>query len=188
MKKQNIMMDQAANPEFEFAARRMNAAYGEAAFILKSVHSIIPHVCQLDHEISISVFANGTTKQATLPIIGSFFRNQTFPPNWFRAASPVTGSINGATVSQIIAAVPTPPGRNNAQGVYTADPAPPPPFNSSFTCFAYYDQAANTPGVLVNTTGIFKQNVELLTGIQFQIASATAGCYQEILPFGPADV
>jgi len=169
IKKQNIMMDQAANPQFEFGARRMNAAYVQAAFLL-------------------NVFANGTTKQATLPIIGSFFRNQTFPPNWFRAASPVTGGINGATMSQIMAAIPLSPGKNNAQGVYVADPAPPPPWNSSFGCFAYYDQAANTAGVLVNTTGILKQNVGLLTGIQFQIALANPGCDQQVPPFGPAGV
>ncbi|KAJ6589959.1 Chloroperoxidase [Mycena vulgaris] len=36
VKKQNIIMDQAANPEFEFAARRMNAAYGQAGFLLRS--------------------------------------------------------------------------------------------------------------------------------------------------------
>ncbi|KAJ7935207.1 Chloroperoxidase [Mycena leptocephala] len=169
IKKQNIMMDQAANPMFAFPARRMNAAYAQASFIL-------------------NLFANGTTKEATLPIIGSFFRNQTFPPNWFRAASPVTGAINGATQNQIMAAIPTPPGRNNAQGVYVADPAPPPPFNSSFGCFAYYDLAANIAGVLVNTTGILKKNVDLLTGIQFQLASAIPGCNQQILPFGPAGV
>ncbi|KAJ7496830.1 Chloroperoxidase [Mycena latifolia] len=168
IKKQNIAMDQAANPEFEFAARRMNAAYGQAAFL-------------------INIFANGTTKQATLPIIGSFFRNQTFPPNWFRAASPVTGAINGATVAQLLSGVAVPPGRNDAQGVYVADPAPPPPFNSSFGCIAYYDLAANVPGTIVNTTGIFKKNVELLTGIQFQAVSGNPGC-QQILPFGPTGV
>ncbi|KAJ7350630.1 hypothetical protein DFH08DRAFT_861968 [Mycena albidolilacea] len=162
IKKQNFMMDQAANLKFEFAARRVNAAYTEAAAILK--------FC------------------TTLPIIGSFFRNQTFPPNWFRAASPVTGAINAATLAQIFAAIPTPPGRNDAHGVYVADPSPPPPFNSSFGCFAYYDQAANIAGVLVNTTGIFKQNVELFAGIQFKVASANPGCDQEILPFGPAGV
>ncbi|KAJ7363822.1 hypothetical protein DFH08DRAFT_1072732 [Mycena albidolilacea] len=187
MKKQNIMMDQAANPKFEFAARRMNAAYGEAAFILKFVLSFRMSA-KIDHHIFISVFANGTAKQATLPIVGSFFRNQTFPPNWFRAAQPVTGAINGATVNQILAEIPTPPGRNDDHGVYVADPAPPPPFNSSFGCFAYYDQSANTAGVLANTTGIFKQNVELLTDIQFQLAAANAGCNQKILPFGPAGV
>ncbi|KAJ7169181.1 Chloroperoxidase [Mycena crocata] len=169
IKKQNIGMDQAANPEFEFAARRMNAAYGEAAFIL-------------------DVFANGTTKQATLPIVGSFFRNQTFPPNWFRAASPVTGSVVAAHVAQLVTGVPVAPGRNKAQGVYVADPAPPPPFNSSFGCFAYFDQAANTAGVLANTTGLFKKNVELLTGIQFKLAQANPGCNKQILPFGPSGV
>ncbi|KAJ7350624.1 hypothetical protein DFH08DRAFT_861948 [Mycena albidolilacea] len=169
IKKHNIMMDQAANPKFVFAARRVNAAYTEAAAIL-------------------NIFANGTTKQATLPIIGSFFRNQTFPPNWFRAASPVTGAITRATIAQIMAGVPTPPGRNDAHGVYVADPAPPPPFNSSLGCSAYYDQAANIAGVLVSTTGIFEQNVELLAGIQFKAASANPGCDQQILPFGPAGV
>jgi hypothetical protein len=55
-------------------------------------------------------------------------------------------------------------------------------------CSAYYDQAANIAGVLVNTTGIFKQNVELLAGIQFKAASANPGCGQQMLPFGPAGV
>ncbi|KAF7352166.1 Cloroperoxidase [Mycena venus] len=169
MEKQLFALDQAANPKFEFAARRMNAAYGQAAFLL-------------------NMFANGTTKQATLPIIGSFLRNETFPPNWSRAAAPVTGGFNAATVNQILAAIPTPPGRNNAQGVYVADPIPPAPFNSSFACIAYYNQAANTPGVLVNTTGIFKKNVDLLTGILFAAASANPGCTQQVLPFGPAGV
>ncbi|KAJ7935205.1 Chloroperoxidase [Mycena leptocephala] len=174
IKKQNIMMDQAANPKFAFPARRMNAAYGQASFILKFVPSTSASTC--------------TTKQATLPIVGSFFRNQTFPPNWFRPATPLTGAINGATQALIMAAIPTPPGRNNAHGVYVADPAPPPPFNSSFGCFAYYDLVANIPGVLMNTTGILKKNVDLLTGIQFQLASAIPGCNQQILPFGPAGV
>ena len=40
------------------------------------------------------------------------------------------------------------------------------------------------PGVLVNTTGIFKQNVDLLTGINFNVS----GCAEQVLPFGPADV
>jgi hypothetical protein len=117
----------------------------------------------------------------------------------------VTASIPGGTAGQINAAIALAPGRNNAQGVYVADPIPPPPFNTSlvrvpsatqvsqmltFTqvCFAYYDQAANTPGTLVNTTGIFKQNVDLLTGIMFKAASGTPGCDQQILPFGPAGV
>lgn len=126
----------------------MNAAYVQAAFLLKFVPSTSDSVsdltayylsaCLRTVETFLLNFRSclrrfpGTTKQATLPIIGSFFRNQTFPPNWFRAASPVTGSINGATVSQIMAAIPMVPGRNNAQGVYVADPVPPPPFNSSF--------------------------------------------------------
>ncbi|KAJ7575160.1 Chloroperoxidase [Mycena floridula] len=148
MKTQNIMSDQAANPKFEFAPRRMNAAYGQSAFIL-------------------NLFANGTTKQATLPIISSFFRDQTFPQNWFRATSLITGAVNAPTVAQILSAVGVAPGRNNQEGVYVADPPPPAPFNASLVCSAYWDQARNIPAVLLNTTGIFKKNVDLLTSIQF---------------------
>ncbi|KAF8900069.1 Chloroperoxidase [Mucidula mucida] len=165
MKIQNIKADQAANPKFEFAARRMNAAYGESAFML-------------------NVFANGTTKQATLGIINSFFRDQRFPDNWFRAAVPVVAATNGATVAELFSGVGVQPGRNNDEGVYVADPPPPAPFDTGLTCFAYWDQAQNTPGVLVNTTGIFKKNVDLLTGIQFSIS----GCAEEAPPNGPSDV
>ena len=67
-----------------------------------------------------------------MPIIGSFFRNETFPPNWHRAASPVTGGVHGAIVNKLLSTLPFVPGRNNEQGVYVTDPAPPAPFNASF--------------------------------------------------------
>ncbi|KAJ7072768.1 Chloroperoxidase [Mycena amicta] len=135
-----------------------------------------------------SIFANGTTKEATLPIVGSFFRNQTFPQNWFRAASPVTGSIVAVTANAIRAAVPLVPGGKNADGIYVADPAPPPPFNTSLGCEAYYSQLSVIPGAFQNTTGIFKANVDLLTGILFRSASGNPGCNQQVLPFGPPDL
>ncbi|KAJ7839218.1 Chloroperoxidase [Mycena olivaceomarginata] len=144
IKQLNIAMDQAANPEFAVPPRRLSGMFTEASFVL-------------------NVFANGTTKQATLPIVGSFFRNQTFPQNWFRAASPVTG---GESAGQIEAGVPGfVPGRNNEQGVYVADPPPPAPFNSSSSCATYWDLLGTTSAGLANTTGIFKQNVDFLTNI-----------------------
>ncbi|KAF7342271.1 Cloroperoxidase [Mycena venus] len=171
LKKLNIMTSQTTNPKFEFAARRMFAAYGEASFLLNA-------------------FVNGTTKQATLPIMSSFFRNQTFPPNWYRAASPVSIALTVETVGHILNGVPVQPGRNDAQGRYVPDPAPPPPFNSSFPCSAYYDQLANTPAVLAHTTGIFKRNVDLLAGAEFKFFSLASppGCNQELMPFGSAGV
>ncbi|KAF7309995.1 Cloroperoxidase [Mycena indigotica] len=169
MKKQNIAMDQAENHGFEFAAHRMNAAYMESAFIL-------------------TVFANGTTKEASLSTIGSFFRNQTFPSNWHRAASPVSGSVVAPIIKDIFTGVGLAPGRNDANGVYGADPTPSFPFNTSLACEAYFDQAANIPSVLVNTTGILKSNVDLMTDILFQVAAANPECTQKVLPFGPADV
>jgi hypothetical protein len=57
----------------------------------------------------------------------SFFMNQTFPENWFRAAVPVTPS---PIVGQMAAALPQwRAGRNNGNGIYVADDPPPPPFN-----------------------------------------------------------
>ncbi|KAF7333727.1 Cloroperoxidase [Mycena venus] len=170
MEKRLFATDQASNPKFEFAARRMFAAYGQAAFLM-------------------TVFANGTTNQTTLPILDSFFRNETFPPNWYRAAVPITGATNAKVSGAILAGIPeNVPGRNNEQGVFVADPPPPPPFNSSLPCAGYFDQAGNTPATLVNTTGIFKQNVDFLVNILFAGASANPGCTQLQEPFGPAGV
>ncbi|KAJ6581243.1 Chloroperoxidase [Mycena capillaripes] len=168
IKQQNFMMDQVANPEFTFPARRLGGALTDVAFIL-------------------TVFANGTTTQATLPNISLFFRNQTFPDNWFRAASPVTALVNGEISGAVGAAFAVPPGRNNAQGVYVADPPPPAPFNISFACTSYYDLLGTMPAGLANTTGILKQNVELLSSIIFStVEGIDPACNQLLLPFGPA--
>ncbi|KAJ7199616.1 hypothetical protein GGX14DRAFT_467624, partial [Mycena pura] len=158
----NIIMDQAADPKFTFPANRVAGASAAAAFFLEC--------------------------QSTLPIIGSFLRNQTFPANWFRAGAPVTSAVVGPHTAAIEAALPFPPGRNNAQGVYVADPLPPAPFNSSLGCWSYWEQAANTPAVLRNTTGIFKQNVDFLRQIQFTAVKGNPACDQQLLPFGPAGV
>ncbi|KAJ7114332.1 Chloroperoxidase [Mycena epipterygia] len=125
----------------------------------------------------------GTTKQATKRIISSFFMNQTFPENWFRAAAPVLGSpIPG----EIAAALPQwVPGHNDENGVFVADPPPPAPFNISSGCGNYWDMLTNAvPGTLADVTGIFKQNVDLLTGILFN----ASGCPEPIAPAGPTNI
>ncbi|KAJ6529360.1 hypothetical protein B0H19DRAFT_1274391 [Mycena capillaripes] len=164
IKQHNIAMDQATNPEFAVPPRRLSAMFTEASFVLNT-------------------FANGTTKQATLPIVGSFFRNQTFPQNWFRAASPVSGA---ESAGEIFAGVPgLVPGRNNEQGVYVADPPPPAPFNSSIGCATYWDLLGTMPAGLANTTGVFKQNVDFLSNILFQSVASSACNQTVLLPFGP---
>ena len=56
-------------------------------------------------------------------------------------------------------------------------------------CAAYFDQiGANVPGVLVNTTGLFKTNVDFLLNIAFTNAMGNPGCTQQAVPFGPAGV
>ncbi|KAJ7848042.1 hypothetical protein B0H14DRAFT_2768620 [Mycena olivaceomarginata] len=126
----------------------------------------------------------GTKNQATKRIITSFFMNQTFPENWFHAAAPVLGSpIPGENCGSI---APVVPGHNDENGVFVADPQPPAPFNiSSVRCTNYWDNLVNAvPGTLTDITGIFKQNVDMLTGILFN----GSGCSEPIAPAGPTNV
>ncbi|KAJ7261525.1 Chloroperoxidase [Mycena rebaudengoi] len=167
IKKHNIQMNQAANPEFHFTPTRVVASFTEISFLL-------------------GIFANGTTKQASISTIGSFLRNQTFPPNWHRAAAPVTGSDLGEISGHLFEAIPIVAGHNDAQGNYVPDELPPAPFNASAGCGFYYSLFAQSPGGMANTTGIFKKNVDFLSKT---VSVATAGppCDQQLLPFGPAD-
>ncbi|KAJ7072778.1 hypothetical protein C8F01DRAFT_1243802 [Mycena amicta] len=163
IKNYNILSDQASDPNFALPVRRFNAMFTEASFILE-------------------IFANGTTKQATLPIIGSFLRNQTFPQNWFRPIAPTTGAQSALAIFQ---GLPFSifPGHNDENGVYVADPPLPAPFNTSLSCGVYYDLFSQMPAGLANTTGIFQENVKFLTNI---VAQNTMGstCNVTLLPFG----
>ncbi|KAJ7477508.1 Chloroperoxidase [Mycena latifolia] len=164
MGRQSLESDQVLDPEFAIPLRRLSLVFGAESLIM-------------------SVFANGTTKQATKRIITSFFMNQTFPENWFRAAVPVLGSpIPG----EIAAALPQwVPGHNDENGVFVADPQPPAPFNINSGCGIYWDNLVNAvPGTLADVTGIFKQNVDMLTGILFN----GSGCPEPIAPAGPTNV
>ncbi|KAJ7252257.1 Chloroperoxidase [Mycena rebaudengoi] len=167
IKQHNIQMNQAADPEFHFTPTRFVASFTEIAFLL-------------------DIFANGTTKQASISTIGSFLRNQSFPQNWHRAAAPVTGEDLGNTSGQLFGAIPIFAGHNDAQGNFVPDTPPPAPFDAHPGCGFYYDLFAQMPGGLANTTGIFKKNVDFLSSI---VAAAVSGppCNQPLLPFGPPD-
>jgi len=164
MKRHNLESDQILDPEFAIPIRRLNGAFAAPPLIL-------------------IVFANGTTKQATKRIISSFFMNQTFPENWFRAEVPILGSPIAA---ELAAALPQwVPGHNDQNGVFVADPQPPAPFNISSGCANYWDTLVNAvPGTLAHVTGVFKQNVDLLTGILFN----ASGCTEPLAPAGPTNV
>ncbi|KAJ6530570.1 Chloroperoxidase [Mycena capillaripes] len=168
MQRQNLASDQVLDLEFAIPSRRLNFIFDK-------------NVTNTD--FVASVFANGTTQQATKEIMTSFFMNQTFPENWFRAAAPVLGSPIPAEVA---AALPEwVPGHNDENGVFVADPQPPAPFNTSSGCRGYWDNLVNAvPGTLADVTGIFKQNVDLLTGILFN----ASGCSEPIAPAGPTNV
>ncbi|KAJ7289784.1 hypothetical protein C8J57DRAFT_1278410 [Mycena rebaudengoi] len=181
IKQHNIQMNQAADPEFHFTPTRFAASFTEISFLL-----------DLQLNSLFSVFSpttetvTGTTKQASISTIGSFLRNQTFPPNWHRAAAPVTGEILSETSSQLAAAIPIFAGHNDAEGNFVPDTPPPAPFDANPGCGFYYDLFANMPGGLANSTGILKRNVDLLSSI-VSVAVSGPPCDQPLLPFGPPD-
>ncbi|KAF7333779.1 Cloroperoxidase [Mycena venus] len=183
MARSNLETDQVLDPEFAIPFRRLNLVYGAPSLVLGQVFFLNTDSNATDTDFVPSVFANGTTQQSTKRIMTSFFMNQTFPENWHRAAVPVLGSPIPA---EAMAALPEwVPGHNDENGVFVADPKPPAPFNISQSCGNYWDVLVNAvPASLANVTGIFKQNVDLLTGILFN----ASGCAEPIAPAGPTNV
>ncbi|KAJ7627243.1 Chloroperoxidase [Roridomyces roridus] len=170
IKQRNLQMDQMINPEFHFTPIRAVASFTEAAFVL-------------------GIFANGTTNQSSLSTIGSFFRNQTFPPNWHRAAAPVSGLVLGGTALAIQAGVDPSivvASHNDAQGNLVPDTPPPAPFDANLGCGFYFDLFAHMPAGLANATGVLKQNVDLLANAVRASVGGSA-CNQTLAPFGPPD-
>ena len=65
---------------------------------------------------------SGTTGNLTVPMMGSFFRNQTFPDNWYRRTSPGTFANVSVDSNAMFVANPVAPGANNASGAFVLDP------------------------------------------------------------------
>ncbi|KAJ7265765.1 hypothetical protein C8J57DRAFT_1620915 [Mycena rebaudengoi] len=113
--------------------------------------------------------AFGTTKLATKRIISSFFMNQTFPKNWFRAAAPVMGS---PIAGQISAALPQwAAGHNDENGVFVADPRHRHRSTSARLLRSAFERYGGKPSAL------FKD-------IMFN----GSGCTEQIAPSGPTNV
>ncbi|KAJ7159356.1 hypothetical protein C8R43DRAFT_1124565 [Mycena crocata] len=183
LKKANLESDQALDPQFAIPPRRLNLVFGAPGLIMTQSICKWYETLFTEAHLQMHLLFTGTTKQATKRIMTSFFMNQTFPENWFRAAAPVLG---GPIPGQIAAALPQwVLGHNDENGVFVADPPPPAPFNVSQGCTVYWDQLTNAvPKSLANTTGIFKQNVDFLAGITFN----GSGCSEQIAPAGPTNV
>ncbi|GLB36909.1 putative peroxidase, family 2 [Lyophyllum shimeji] len=151
---------QAADKQLQYHVGRLLLSYGESAFTL-------------------NFFANGTDGTLSVPTMTSFFRDQTFPANWNRRSAPGGLSLIGNDAVNVLAAHPVLPGANNANGVYVTD-------NTAIDTCALYSNLAgdNLPGVLLNTTGVLKQNVGfLLNTIHNLFSNCTV-----VVPHGPANV
>ncbi|KAG6811837.1 hypothetical protein H0H92_005634 [Tricholoma furcatifolium] len=146
---------QTQNPVLQYHYGRLLLSYGETGF-------------------SLNFFANGTDGTLSVPTMTSFFQNQTFPENWHRRASPGTIDIIGVNTTDVFEMNPVPPGSNAPNGSYVRDQGP---FSG---CDFYNDLAAdNVPAVLLNTTGILKDNVDfLLNAIHNLFASCPAAVPQ----------
>ncbi|KZS94788.1 Cloroperoxidase [Sistotremastrum niveocremeum HHB9708] len=138
-KHHRFLSEQASNANLEFSIARMILSYDDAAFVL-------------------NFFANGTDNVIDTAILGSFFRNQTFPTNWYRRSSPGNFTFIQDTAAEILDAHPLVPGTNK-NGVWTPDA----PLNtgSTFTD-VHFNVMQNLASSLNNVTGNLKTNVETL--------------------------
>ncbi|KAG6907742.1 hypothetical protein DXG01_007542 [Tephrocybe rancida] len=128
---------QASNVELQYHIGRLLLSYGETGFTL-------------------NFFANGTDGTLSVPTLTSIFRDQRFPANWHRRSSPGTIDIIGVSTTAVFQANPVPPGANAPNGTYITDGA-------SNDCSLYTNLAQdNVPAILVNTTGVLKNNVDFL--------------------------
>jgi len=137
-KAKRFLDSQAADKQLQYHVGRLLLSYGEAAFTL-------------------NFFANGTDGILSVSTMTSFFRDQRFPPLWHRRSS--VGDITkiGTDAITVFLAHPVPPGANDASGTYVTD-------TTDISICALYNNLAgdNLPAVLLNTTGVLKQNVDFL--------------------------
>jgi hypothetical protein len=153
------------DPNLTYHAGRWGFSYGEGGFIL-------------------NLFPDGVLGKLTRGVMTSFLQNETFPTGWHRRNASFEFSDVVKVAGSIISAHPVAPGEKNASGVYVADTDP----NLTGPCALYYNLVGqNVPGILVNTTGLLKKNVDtlLLEGIHPLFADS---CPKPQIPFGPAGV
>ncbi|KAF7296002.1 Cloroperoxidase [Mycena kentingensis (nom. inval.)] len=160
----------AKNSKFSISPTRFVAIWTESSFLL-------------------DMFANGTTSEASLPVLGSFLRNQTFPMDWFRPATRRTGGEHADAIMEAVFAsgVKVEAGHTE-NGQYVLEAPPPAPFNASYPCAMYYDILSNSPMSYANATGVFGENVKLLAAAVQKGLVGGDVCDVTLLPFGPNKV
>jgi len=159
-KKQRFTEAQHDNPKLVFHAGRLLLSFWETSFVL-------------------NMFANGTTGLATVPIVKSFFQNQTFPPNWHRRDGAASFEIIAKDADIVRFGAPVLPGVNGPDGKYVLDPLP---LNN---CSIYTDFIQNNlPAVILQTKGDLKKNVDLLLN---RLHLTFPNC-PVVYPSGPANI
>ncbi|KAG6807389.1 hypothetical protein H0H92_007770 [Tricholoma furcatifolium] len=137
---------QAENPDLQYHIGRLLLSYGETGFTLNFFANVLNDCPAL-----------GTDGVLSVSTLTSIFRDQKFPDNFYRRSSPGTGDIIGATSNDVFLKNPVSPGVNAPNGTYILDPGP---FDG---CSLYLNLASdNVPAVLLNTTGVLKDNVNFL--------------------------
>ncbi|KAG6906919.1 hypothetical protein DXG01_011345 [Tephrocybe rancida] len=139
---------EVVHPLLQYHAGRLLLSYAETGFTLNFfANDTLFELRELP----------GTDGTLSVPTLTSIFRDQRFPANWHRHSSPVTADIIVASTSVVFQANPVPPGANAPNGTYILD-------TGSKDCSSLYTNLAqdNVPGILVNTTGVLKNNVDFL--------------------------
>jgi hypothetical protein len=110
--------------QLQYHVGRFGLSYGEAGFPLIFFANGQPHNLPISaHQVTDFMIAfTGTDNILSVQEMGSFFRNQTFPKNWYRRAKAAGGAVVSEYINDIYVVHPgVLPGANNPQGIYVPD-------------------------------------------------------------------
>ncbi|TFK97485.1 Chloroperoxidase [Pterulicium gracile] len=155
------------NPVLTWHQGRLGFSYGEAGFIL-------------------NLFRNSETGNLTRQDMTQFFVEERFPENWYRKETPFEFDDIRMAVDALEESHPVRPGKKDVNGMYVVDTPETSPFLGT-VCGTYYDLLVpNIAGVLLETKGQLKKNVDTYLDGMFQLFEPY-GC-PRLYPEGPAEL
>lgn len=158
---QRLQESIATNPEFTFRNVRYFTAYGESVF-------------------PINFFVDGrqTEKKLDMAAAASFFRDMRYPPDFFRAPTPMTNE----GIPEIFAMHPFLPG-TNADGRINNFVVDPTSANFTTPCVLYGNILNTVQSLYPNPTGVLRRNLIKNLGYFYIGVSAVLGCPEQF-PYG----
>jgi hypothetical protein len=184
----------------QYDTGRFTLSYGETGFTLELFANGADVRSTYRVYIDPLQSLTGTTGKLSKQTLTSIFRDQRFPDHWYRRSEPANFTVIGNATRNVFLLTPewVVPGSNDGKGNFIPDAT-----RNQVRCFLrnrllahLFSQqtcifqkqiiAGSIPGVLVNTTGILKQNVDFLISKMNSVLGSPL-C-PDVMPSGPAGI